>query len=69
MIQHLLDKIDSLETTIDKQRKSIEKMADEIATYTRMLFETAVRRITRILENRMTTFTLYLCYTIYIMLT
>lgn len=41
MIQHLLDKIDSLETTIDKQRKSIEKMADEIATYTRMLFGTS----------------------------
>lgn len=41
MIQHLLDKIDSLENTIDKQSKSIEKMADEIATYTRMLFGTS----------------------------
>lgn len=41
MIQHLLDRVDALEKTIDSQSKSIEKMADEIATYTRMLFGTS----------------------------
>ncbi len=38
MIEHLLEKIDSLESTIKEQGQSIEKMAGIISTYERRLF-------------------------------
>ena len=41
MIDHLLERIDELERTIKEQGRSIEKMADVIATYERKLFGTS----------------------------
>ena len=41
MIDHLLEKVDSLEQTIKEQGRSLEKMADIIATYERKLFGTS----------------------------
>ena len=44
MIEHLLEKVDSLEKTIKGQSRDIQKMAGIISTYERRLFGTRVRK-------------------------
>lgn len=47
MIEHLLEKVDSLEKTIKGQSRDIQKMAGIISTYERRLFGTSSEKTHR----------------------
>lgn len=47
MIEHLLEKVDSLEKTIKGQSRDIQKMAGIISTYERRLFGTSCEKTHR----------------------